>query len=72
MVFGSSEITGVSSVMGAESGFFANIKDKSKDRTIKLTATILVVLVSISALEEPNAVWLAPPIKFMAFPPLPD
>jgi hypothetical protein len=62
----------VSSITGTLSSFFANKKESKRENKIKLSAITRVVLVNMSALEEPKAVWLAPPIIFIAFPPLPD
>lgn len=61
-----------SSITGTLSSFLAKRKERRREKRIKLNAVTLVVLVSMSALEEPKAVWLAPPIMFIAFPPLPD
>ena len=71
-VFCSSVIVVGSSTTGTTSLFLAKRKESRREKPIKLKAIIRVVFVRMSALEEPKAVWLAPPIKFMELPPFPD
>jgi hypothetical protein len=55
---GDGEIEGAeeSSITGTLSSFLANKKESNKENKIKLRAITLVVLVRISALDEPKAV----------------
>jgi hypothetical protein len=64
-----SEVGGGVSII--TSSFLANKKERRRENTIKEIAITLVALVRTSALEEPNAVWLAPPIIPPKPPPLP-